>query len=47
MLLLKLQIGAVLELVIYVLNLYNVPINSYYSGKAAELLMKNRSLISN
>lgn len=47
MLLLEIQVGAASEPPIYVLNLYNAPINSHHSGRAAELLMKSQSLMSN
>ena len=47
MLLLKIQVGATSKLLIYVLNLYNTPINSHHLGKTAELVMKNQSLMTN
>ena len=47
MLLLEIQVGAASEPPIYMLNLYNAPINSHHSGKAAELSMKSQSLMSN
>ena len=47
MLLLEIQLGAASEPPIYVLNLYNAPINSHHSGRAVELLMKSQSLMSN
>lgn len=36
-----------LEPPIYMLNLYNLLINSHYLGKATELLMKSESSMSN
>lgn len=47
MLLLEIQVGVIPKLLIYVLNLCNALINSYYSRKTAELLMKSRLLMSN
>lgn len=47
MLLFDIQLEVALEPLIYMLNLYNILINSYYLGKVMELLMKNHSLVSN
>lgn len=47
MLLLEIQVGTVSEPPTYVLNLYNTPVNCHHLGRAAELLIKSRSLMLN
>ena len=47
MLLLKIQIGVVSKSPIYLLNLYNAPINSYYLRRVAKLPIKSQFLMSN
>lgn len=45
-LLLEIQFGEILELLIYLVNLYNAAVSIYYTRKMAELLIEKESLIS-